>query len=175
MGASCWPDSASTALTESCSAIKATFALRVTLPSHAALMLLSRSATRLHRVLATHQSLNSLSTTSNRRFNAPMPAAAASASGAAHVLCGTHDPACSGCHITCSDLADTTLNATGMLEAEEDRYDGVIIKPDSLPADPSTFTAALEESLQVSNQLCSSSSNDSCTRMWSSPAKGCPC
>jgi hypothetical protein len=39
--------------------------------------------------------------------------------------------------------------ATGVLEAEEDRYDGIIVKPESLPADPSTFKAALETSLQV--------------------------
>uniref|UniRef100_A0A383VIN3 Nudix hydrolase domain-containing protein n=1 Tax=Tetradesmus obliquus TaxID=3088 RepID=A0A383VIN3_TETOB len=39
--------------------------------------------------------------------------------------------------------------SSGMLEAEEDRYDGVIIKPDSLPADPATFKAALDSSLQA--------------------------
>jgi hypothetical protein len=51
-----------------------------------------------------------------------------------------------------------------MLEAEEDRYDGIIIKPDSLPADPSAFKAALEESLQVGSQQRSGSSSSSSSR-----------
>ncbi|KAF6254177.1 NUDIX hydrolase domain-like protein [Scenedesmus sp. NREL 46B-D3] len=93
--------------------------LTIAVPAHAALMLLSRSASCLHRVLAAHQGPNSLGSGKTRRssLTALVPAAAASTSG--------------------------------MLEAEEDRYDGIIVKPDSLPADPGTFKAALEESLQA--------------------------
>ena len=35
-----------------------------------------------------------------------------------------------------------------LLEAEEDRYDGVIINPEVLPEDAETFRKALESSLQ---------------------------
>eukprot|EP00775_Hariotina_reticulata_P005145 gene5145-5385_t len=37
----------------------------------------------------------------------------------------------------------------GLLEADEDRYDGIIIRSDALPTDVTAFKAALDSSLQV--------------------------
>lgn len=55
-----------------------------------------------------------------------------------------------------------------LLDAEEDRYDGIIVNASSLPRDPATFAAALKRSLQVS--LCQAQHHVTVTNAIRQPA-----
>eukprot|EP00878_Enallax_costatus_P032166 GHUV01035277.1.p1 GENE.GHUV01035277.1~~GHUV01035277.1.p1 ORF type:complete len:254 (+),score=37.71 GHUV01035277.1:51-812(+) len=51
--------------------------------------------------------------------------------------------------IKCNMSVAEAAHVAGLLDAEEDKYDGIIINTDSLPKDPATFRAALQQSLKA--------------------------